>query len=176
MTATTFSRLTSEQSKLVRQQDKNEGTDSDNNFTQLILTLNNIALTLSQLDNQLSHFISAQINDTRGHPQYECGPGLWWQVAYLDMTDPSQQCPSAWREYNTSGVKACGRPASSTRSCAAEFYSTNRQYTYPSVWKNYWLSSCKSRCLFQQFSRSRWCHYQSRSTATIHLELCCWFD
>ena len=38
------------------------------------------------------------------------------------MTDPSQQCPSAWREYNTSRVKACGRPDNSTGSCAAEFY------------------------------------------------------
>ena len=45
------------------------------------------------------------------------------------MTDPSQQCPSAWREYNTSGVKACGRPFTSTGSCAAVFYLTNRQYS-----------------------------------------------
>ena len=43
----------------------------------------------------------------------ECGDGLWYQVANLNMTDPSQQCPNAWREYNTSsGVRACGRPVS----------------------------------------------------------------
>ena len=39
------------------------------------------------------------------------------------MSDPSQQCPyaSAWREYNTSGVrtKPCGRLIKSTESCAA---------------------------------------------------------
>ena len=28
----------------------------------------------------------------------ECGAGLWHRVAYLNMSDPSQQCPSAWRE------------------------------------------------------------------------------
>ena len=33
------------------------------------------------------------------------------------MSDPSQQCPSAWREYNTSGVRACGRPVNSQGNC-----------------------------------------------------------
>ena len=27
----------------------------------------------------------------------------------LDMTDPSQQCPSAWMEYSSGGVRACER-------------------------------------------------------------------
>ena len=44
------------------------------------------------------------------------------------MSDPSQQCPSAWREYNTSGVRACGRPESESGSCPATIYSTGRQY------------------------------------------------
>ena len=48
---------------------------------------------------------------------YECGPGLWYNIIHLNMSDSSQQCPSAWREYNTSGVRACGRPASSSGSC-----------------------------------------------------------
>ena len=55
------------------------------------------------------------------------GEGLWHQVAYLNMSDPSQQCPSAWREYNSNGVRACGRPVSSG-SCPATVYSTGRQY------------------------------------------------
>ena len=85
--------------------------------------------TLTQVDNRINEIISAQISDTSLHTQYECGPGLWRQVAYLDMTDPSQQCPSGWREYITSGVKACGRPANSTGSCATEFYFINCQYS-----------------------------------------------
>ena len=87
--------------------------------------------TLTQVDNQINEIISARISvsDISLESQSQCGPGLWRRVAYLDMTDPSQQCPSAWREYNTSGVKACGRPANSTGSCATEFYCTNHQYS-----------------------------------------------
>ena len=28
------------------------------------------------------------------------------------MSNPTEQCPSVWRDYNTSGVRACGRPNS----------------------------------------------------------------
>ena len=58
----------------------------------------------------------------------DCGDGLWVRVAHLNMSDPSQQCPSAWREYNTSGIRACGRPVTSNGSCPSTTYSTNRQY------------------------------------------------
>ena len=57
-----------------------------------------------------------------------CGDGLWKRVGYLNMSDPSQQCPSAWREYNSNGVRACGRPESESGSCPATVYSTGRQY------------------------------------------------
>ena len=60
---------------------------------------------------------------------YECGNGPWYSVTYLNMKDPSQQCPSAWREYNTRGVRACGRPTTRSGSCAATLYATNRQYS-----------------------------------------------
>ena len=61
----------------------------------------------------------------------ECGYGLWYRVAYLNMTDPSQQCPGAWREYNTSGVRACSyrRPVSGSENCSATFYSIDQQYS-----------------------------------------------
>ena len=58
-----------------------------------------------------------------------CGPGQWYRVASLNMSDPSQQCPSAWREYNTSGIRACGRPVTSARSCSATVYFADRQYS-----------------------------------------------
>ena len=58
-----------------------------------------------------------------------CGPGQWYRVARLNMSDPLQQCPSAWREYNTSGVRACGRPAASAGgSCSGTVYAAGRQY------------------------------------------------
>ena len=58
----------------------------------------------------------------------ECGDGLWYKVVNLNMNDPTQQCPSAWRLYNTSVVRACGRQVTSRESCPANFYSTGRQY------------------------------------------------
>ena len=58
----------------------------------------------------------------------ECGDGLWQRVAYLNMSDPQQQCPPAWRLYSTNGVRACGRPVTSQPSCPAVFYTTGRQY------------------------------------------------
>ena len=58
----------------------------------------------------------------------ECGDGLWKRVVYLNMSDPSQQCPSAWRPYSTNGVRACGRPVTSRQSCPAVVYPTGQQY------------------------------------------------
>ena len=62
----------------------------------------------------------------------QCGVGLWSQIAYLNMTDPLQQCPSAaaWRENITQGVRVCRRPSSSHNMCHGTFYSSGgRTYT-----------------------------------------------
>ena len=50
------------------------------------------------------------------------GTGLWhssgWtRVAYLNMSDPTEECPSGFRLYNQNGVRACGRPVTSGGSC-----------------------------------------------------------
>ena len=58
-----------------------------------------------------------------------CGSGEWHRVASLNMSDPSQQCPSAWSEYNTEGVRACGRPGTNVGTCSATLYATNHQYS-----------------------------------------------
>ena len=41
-----------------------------------------------------------------------CGPGQWYRVAYLNMSDPTQQCPPSLRLYSANGIRACGRPSS----------------------------------------------------------------
>lgn len=61
-----------------------------------------------------------------------CGPGLWKRVAYLDMNDTLQQCPSNWTEYNHSFVRSCTRPNSTGSSCASELYSPGN-YEYRRV-------------------------------------------
>ena len=78
--------------------------------------------------------IRRNISDSLGELNFfylssECGNGLWYQVAYLNMTDPSQQCPTTWREYNTNRVRDCGRLFSSSGSRPANFYTIDRQYS-----------------------------------------------
>ena len=47
-----------------------------------------------------------------------CGSSSGWtRVAYLNMTDPTEECPSGFRLYNQNGVRACGRPVTSGGSC-----------------------------------------------------------
>ena len=48
----------------------------------------------------------------------------WTRVAYLNMTDSSQTCPSAWATVN-SPVRACGRRPINSGSCDSVLYSTN---------------------------------------------------
>ena len=58
-----------------------------------------------------------------------CGAGHWYRVAYLNMSDPTQLCPSVWREYNSNGTRTCRRPYSSSGSCSGTSYTTGRQYS-----------------------------------------------
>ena len=61
------------------------------------------------------------------HP---CGAGEWIRIAYLNMTDPSQSCPSRWREYTNNGVRVCGRPLNSNNNGHSVVYSVGgRMYT-----------------------------------------------
>ena len=54
-----------------------------------------------------------------------CGSTGWRLVAYLNMSDPSQQCPSVWREYTTPH-RVCGR-MSNTGSCEGLTYPTDSE-------------------------------------------------
>ena len=60
---------------------------------------------------------------------YSCGGSTGWRrVAYLNMSDPSQQCPSVWREYTTPH-RTCGRRSTtfSPGSCEGLTYSTGSE-------------------------------------------------
>ena len=59
----------------------------------------------------------------------QCGEGIWYRIAYLNMTDPSQQCPSAWREYNTNQFRAWGRPNSTVASRPSQIFPISCQYS-----------------------------------------------
>ena len=82
------------------------------NISQVVVNLNKIMNYLLYYD--------------QGRPN--CGAGLWYRVAFLNMSDPSQQCPSAWRLVTTNGVRACGRPVSLESSCNGTLYSATSEY------------------------------------------------
>ena len=55
-----------------------------------------------------------------------CGSGGGWtRLAYLDMSDATQNCPSGFRLYQSGGVRACGRPATSSASCVSVQFPSN---------------------------------------------------
>ena len=43
--------------------------------------------------------------------------GGWTRIAYLDMSDSTEMCPSGFRLYQSGGVRACGRQSFGDFSC-----------------------------------------------------------
>ena len=84
-----------------------------NNETRTCLTQMQRDATLDSLRNTIESILSNQ-----------CGAGLWTRVAYLNMSDPMQSCPPAWRDRSANGVRVCGQPARSRSQCHSTFYPT----------------------------------------------------
>ena len=89
-------------------------------------------LTQQERDNALQTIRESVLWTLDRQPKSECGAGLWTRVAYLNMSDPMQSCPPAWRDRSANGVRVCGQPAGSVRECHSTFYSTSGQ-TYTRV-------------------------------------------
>ena len=55
-----------------------------------------------------------------------CGSGGGWtKLAYLDMTDSTENCHSGFKLYQSGGVRACGRATSSGGSCTSVQFPSN---------------------------------------------------
>ena len=55
-----------------------------------------------------------------------CGSvGGWTRLAYLDMTDSTANCPSGFKQYQSGGIRACGRNSSSSAGCVSVTYPSN---------------------------------------------------
>ena len=55
-----------------------------------------------------------------------CGSGGGWtRLAYLDMSDATENCPSGFKLYQSGGVRACGRATSSGGSCTSVKFPSN---------------------------------------------------
>ena len=72
------------------------------------------------------------LEDSYAAPPCSCGgDGGWTRVAYLNMSDPNQQCPSNWN-LTTSPVRGCGRSSAGWYTCDSSFYPVLGR-TYSSV-------------------------------------------
>ncbi len=72
------------------------------------------------IQNPKSGYASQQYCDMT---RTDCGGSEgWMRIAHLDMDNPSQHCPSGFREI-TSPVRACGRPSGTT--CVSVSFSTH---------------------------------------------------
>ena len=62
---------------------------------------------------------------------YECGGTFdWRRVVYLDMTDPTTNCPSGWRFVTYSSKRLCGRVNSGSLTCDSVLFPvTGGDYT-----------------------------------------------
>ena len=79
----------------------------------------------------LHHQLHTQIplTDTCGSDTMTpCGPG-WRRVAYLNMTDPSEQCPAPWTLFTSGGKRVCFRSAGGARCDSVLFSVTGNQYS-----------------------------------------------
>ena len=81
----------------------------------------------SEIDNATLRLLQESVIPLLQHPfDFSCGGSTGWRrVAYLNMSDPSQQCPSVWWEITTPH-RVCGRRSTST-SCEGLNYTTGSE-------------------------------------------------
>ena len=82
-----------------------------------------------RLRNEVKNITRGLLQELRA--SFYCGGSGWRRVAYLNMSDPSQQCPSAWQEITTPH-RTCRRTSISTElantaGCDGVTYSTGSE-------------------------------------------------
>ena len=55
--------------------------------------------------------------------------GGWTRIAYLDMSDSTEECPPGFRLYQSGSVRACGRPSSNSAGCQSVKFPSNGYYS-----------------------------------------------
>ena len=101
----------------------------------LAMSNGNAILNLTSANNMLN----AQVMDIRAVHNQTTKPGNcgssshgWKRVAYLNMSNPSEQCPSGFGLYNENGIRACGKRSrynSLGRGCKSFQVTTSFYYT-----------------------------------------------
>ena len=60
------------------------------------------------------------------HMEKLCNSTVWRRIAYLDMRNDNENCPSGFEQYSSSnGVRACGRPTTIGPSCVGTIFPSN---------------------------------------------------
>ncbi len=105
------------------------------------------------LDAQRKSIKSETLNllDNRVIPILSCpcsAPGeTWTKIAHLDMTDPSQQCPTNWLLNTFGSIRGCGQ---TSRFGNSAIFPSN-SLTYSRVWKDNCLSKRFPKCIWTIF-------------------------
>ncbi len=89
----------------------------------------NLSRVIYQLDALNSDIISVQRKSDSQQIQIFCGGVDWTNIVSINMSDPLQKCPSAWSEFNDSGIRGCGRPDSNGGMCSANSYLVANRYS-----------------------------------------------
>ena len=106
-------------------------TSTDTNgYSPPSLLLSSCEEIKAQFSNSPSGYYT--IIDGTGHARHVycqmeqvCGSSSGWtRMAYLNMSDPTEECPSGFRLYSQNGVRACGRPVTSGGSCQSLHFSS----------------------------------------------------
>ena len=76
--------------------------------------------------NSLSGYYNIDGNNLYCSMGMLCGlGGGWTRLAFLNMSDNTNSCPFGFKLYQSGGVRACGRPASSGGSCVSALFPSN---------------------------------------------------
>ena len=85
--------------------------------------------TKQEIHDLLRNIVNPALSN-RNSPCSCGGPGEWIRIAFLNMTDLTQQCPTNWR-LMTSPVRACGRSSTGNSVCdSTTFPSNGRSYSH----------------------------------------------
>uniref|UniRef100_A0A1X7USA6 Fibrinogen C-terminal domain-containing protein n=1 Tax=Amphimedon queenslandica TaxID=400682 RepID=A0A1X7USA6_AMPQE len=104
-------------------------------MTQRLLALHNFSVALPTSCKEIEQeqpsgmYELASFNETYEaycHMEELCGSkGGWTRLAYLNMSDFSETCPSGLRLYQSEDVSACGRPLTSSAGCVSVQFPSN---------------------------------------------------
>lgn len=73
--------------------------------------------------------ISAEVQQILSVLANACGGPSWTRVAFLDMTDPGQQCPPGLNLTTRASIRTCGSSHIADNECSSTFFAVRRAYS-----------------------------------------------